>query len=368
MTVDGGPAALNGSSVNFPYVSVTLCVPGTTQCQTIDHVQVDTGSYGFRIISSELSPSLSLPAQISNSKTVMQCVEFADGFVWGPIVTADVKVGGETAAAIPVQIMGGSSYPVPSDCVDNAFGPQEDTVEAFGANAILGIGSFAQDCGPACAGRVQPAGYYGCDSNGCVGIVMPLAQQVTNPVVAFATDNNGVVLQLPSISSNGAATASGSLIFGIGTQTNNAIGSSVNVLPADPNFGTISTTYQGQTYDNSYIDSGSNGLFFNDSTIPLCSSSSIAPGFFCPTSTLSLTATNQGVTGSASTVTFSIGHAVNLLTANPTFSAYNNLGAPAGTGADDTFDFGLPFFYGRTTFFAIENHNTPRGMGPYYAY
>src|SRR5271154_3674844 len=28
------------------YISVTICVPGTTTCQTIDHIDVDTGSVG----------------------------------------------------------------------------------------------------------------------------------------------------------------------------------------------------------------------------------------------------------------------------------------------------------------------------------
>jgi hypothetical protein len=33
-----------------------------------------------------------------------------------------------------------------------------------------------------------------------------------------------------------------------------------------------------------------------------------------------------------------------------------------------TFDFGLPFFYGRNVFTAIEGKNTAGGLGPYFAY
>jgi hypothetical protein len=32
------------------------------------------------------------------------------------------------------------------------------------------------------------------------------------------------------------------------------------------------------------------------------------------------------------------------------------------------FDWGLPFFYGRNVYTAIEGANTPAGAGPYWAY
>ena len=55
VTVDAGPAALNVgadayTATNVPYVTVTVCAPGsTTNCQTIDHVLLDTGSVGLRL-------------------------------------------------------------------------------------------------------------------------------------------------------------------------------------------------------------------------------------------------------------------------------------------------------------------------------
>ena len=49
--VDAGPAALSVRAVNIPYVTLTICQPGTTTCQTIDHIEVDTGSSGLRILS-----------------------------------------------------------------------------------------------------------------------------------------------------------------------------------------------------------------------------------------------------------------------------------------------------------------------------
>ena len=48
--------------------------------------------------------------------------------------------------------------------------------------------------------------------------------QVQNPVTMFATDNNGTIITLPSVASAGAANVTGSLIFGIDTESNNASG------------------------------------------------------------------------------------------------------------------------------------------------
>ncbi|MEO5671342.1 MAG: DUF3443 family protein, partial [Ramlibacter sp.] len=37
-------------------------------------------------------------------------------------------------------------------------------------------------------------------------------------------------------------------------------------------------------------------------------------------------------------------------------------------GEDNTFDWGLPFFFGRNVFVAFTGASTPRGIGPYWAY
>src|SRR3569623_801595 len=58
VTVELGPPG--AENVNGLFTTVTLCVPGTAQCQSIDHVLVDTGSIGLRVLAAELT--LSLPA------------------------------------------------------------------------------------------------------------------------------------------------------------------------------------------------------------------------------------------------------------------------------------------------------------------
>jgi hypothetical protein len=207
-----------------------------------------------------------------------------------------------------------------------------------------------------------------------------LAQQVVNPVALFAADNNGVIIELPAVSGS-AASLSGSLVFGIGTQSNNALGSAT-VYTMDSSL-SFTTSYKGTPYSGSFIDSGSNGYFFLDSSIvPAltdCPQSSNAPGFYCPSSTQTLTATNQGTNdlgtkGATGSVSFSIANAETLFNSSAD-SVFSQLGGPSiipppagGTSMPPYFDWGLPFFYGRNVYTAIENASTPGGIGPYWAY
>lgn len=370
VTVDAGPTGLGQTSdVNLLFTNVTICAPGTTTCQTIDHIQVDTGSSGLRILASALT-TVTLPLLTSGQNALLECTQFVDGSSWGPLRTADVKIAGESAAAQIVQVIGESDYATPpSGCVPSG-GMLEDTVAAFGANGVLGVGPFIQDCGPGCATTTSNGIYYVCSSNGnCQQTTN--SQQVSNPVAAFAADNNGVIIELPAVAASGASTVSGSLIFGIGTQANNGLGSA-QVYTVSTDNGSLITTFSGSTLNDSFIDSGSNAFYFPDSSIPTCASNSSAPGFFCPTSTLSLTATLQGQNGTSASVSFSVANANSLFSGATPVTAASNLGAPntatTGFNSSSTFDWGLPFYYGRNVFTAIEQHNTSAGQGPFFAF
>ena len=105
--------------------------------------------------------------------------------------------------------------------------------------------------------------YFSCTNGAnCTGVAVPLAQQVTNPVAKFPVDNNGVIVQLPPVSDSGSASATGVLIFGIGTQSNNAV-ANVTKYGTDP-YGDLNGTYKGKSY-TTFFDTGSNGNFFQDS-------------------------------------------------------------------------------------------------------
>src|SRR2546421_9341508 len=56
VVVDAGPKGANGSPVGYVngiFTTVTVCVPGTSTCQNIDHVLVDTGSSGLRLLAND---------------------------------------------------------------------------------------------------------------------------------------------------------------------------------------------------------------------------------------------------------------------------------------------------------------------------
>ena len=49
-------------------------------------------------------------------------------------------------------------------------------------------------------------------------------------------------------------------------------------------------------------------------------------------------------------------------------AAYPQLAGPIGATQSQTFDFGLPYFYGRNIFTAIEGHGAGPSTGPFVAY
>jgi hypothetical protein len=388
--VDQGPAALNAANIvatNIMYVNVTICAPGSTAtCQTIDHVQVDTGSQGLRILSSVLNSTMlnALQPVTVNGAAVAECTQFVDGYSWGPLVTADMHIGGsdtatsgESAPGLPVQIIGATTYAVPTACSSGAANDtEEDTVVEFGANGIIGLGLFDEDCGTFCSQITANGTYFTCTNAGCVEAAVPVAMQSLNPVNNLAaqngiTDNNGVIIELPAVASSGVATLTGTLVFGISTQSNNALAPGVSVLTTDPNSGLVTASFMNQTFTTSYLDSGSNAYYFNDNSIPQCTQPSV-PGFFCPGAGVfdPLSATLTGVNNQAAPVNFTIGDAYTLFSANETFAAFSDLGATAGTtgSGPQTFAVGLPYYYGHNVYTAMEHTNAGGTEGPYFAF
>lgn len=364
--VDQGPPTV--ANVNGLFTTVTLCVPGTTQCQTFDHVLVDTGSVGLRVLAAQVTLALP-PVETGDGQRILECLPFVLGTAWGPLATADVKVGGEVAVNLPIQLIGDSTYPVPVTCTGS---PVTD-LQTLLANGILGVGVTLQDCGADCAlpatSPMNPGIYYGCAAgqSSCAATAVPVANQVVHPVSAFPVDNNGTIIALPAIGAGGAPTVPGTMTFGIGTRANNALGAAT-VLPLD-GAGLITTTFpaNGKAYA-SYIDSGSNGLYFLDSaTSGLRACSTPLDGFYCPPAAVSLGAVLSARTGAQAMVSFDVANAGTLSAAN---SAFDDLageipGFPTDPRAPG-FDWGVPFFFGRSIYTAIEGRGTPGG--PYVAF
>jgi hypothetical protein len=413
MSVNVGPNGSSNPDADTPFITVTVCAPGsTTNCQQISDIEVDTGSYGLRIISSALPSSLIgalTQENASNNQPLVECTQFVDGIAWGPVMQADVQIGGESASNIPIQVMGDSSFEseIPSGCLSN--GTEEDTVASFGANGIIGLGPFAQDCGSGCvlsnSAYAQDPTYYACPSGGtsasdCSATGPSLDQQVTNPVADFTStgDDNGVIVEMNSVPDpGGAASGSGNLVFGIGTQSNNGLGSAT-VLTADE-YGDITTTDSGPSGGNdlpySFLDTGSNAYYFDAAetnttsggTIADCPSSGSSSGsssfsstWLCPTSEATIDLTNSGENSITSKVSINIYNTNTLFDEdNGTYTAFDDLGADTGSqstycnanygvSGDCYFDLGLPFFFGRNVYVAIYGANTSGGEGPFYAY
>ena len=358
VTVDSGVSNVP----NMPFVSITICAPGTTQCQTIDHVLVDTGSWGVRVFASQLPASMTLPQEQDGSgNLIAECMQFFDGYTWGSVKLADLQIAGEKAASLPIQVIDPNYASVPSDC--SSVGASRNTPGTLQANGILGIGVFKHDCGANCVQQAVTGTYYGCSGTACKSIPLVEALQVANPVPYFTTDNNGSMLSLPTVS-GGAQSVTGQLVFGIGTQSNNALGSA-QVIGVSPSNGTFTTVQNGSTYSSSILDSGSTGLFFQTTAMPACASPNSA--YYCPVSTQSLSAMIQGANGTTSTVNFSVGNANTISQTYSGDSALPLLAGPAFV-TSSIFDWGLPFFYGRNVYAAVEQQATPGGTGPYVAY
>jgi len=391
VVVQDGPHGFQlGANANVLYATVTVCVPGgnpanPTECQTIDHIQVDTGSVGLRVLASKVR-GLNLPrVSPSGADTAWECFPFVIGGLWGQNAVADVGLGQQTATRVPVQLIeDNASSPMQptADCIKAADGNVLGSATALGSNGILGIGSTTLDCGQncvtgnyiscqivngvnTCTGFVQ---YYSCpqgaaNSGACSATAVPINMQVYNPIAALPTAyNNGVVLKMPAVIDPGAATASGELIFGLDT-VQGQTGLSDNHLPPQATKVVLGTDWQNQpdsylnvttrygstTYRSSYLDTGTNGLFFTDTTLTPCTGST----WYCPRSTLNPSAVISDGDNPALnpvTVNFQIGNAEALFSTNNT--AFQDA---AGTtpGAATSFAWGMPFFYGRQVYLSI---------------
>ncbi|MGZ5272129.1 MAG: DUF3443 family protein [Ramlibacter sp.] len=342
---------VRGTAFNSPYVTITVCTPGGSVCRDIDHVLLDTGSYGLRLAAAALPAELVLPPlRTADGTPTGQCVHFASGFAWGSVRTADVRLGGQAIAALPVQVIGdtGPAFATPpSQCssVGANLGARLD------ANGVLGVGMQRQDCGTACAASASPSIYFGCTEAGCKSAVAPLANQVVNPVAVLPAHNNGVAVVLQQVPAGGVTSLAGALVLGIGTDTNNQLGTA-QAFGVDSR-GLLAAGYKGHTYP-AFLDSGANGIYLPDSDLPSCGD------FFCPAQPTTLGASLQSPNGAQRGVDLPVEAIASL--------PGGTVAASIGGNEAGMVTLGLPFFFGRTVFVALKDAPTPAGPGPYWAF
>ena len=88
MPVVVGDCGANGYA-NEPCTEVKICATGTTNCQTIQNILVDTGSYGLRIFSSQVTVGLKQVVD-SSGNPIGECAQFGTSNTWGSVQVADV--------------------------------------------------------------------------------------------------------------------------------------------------------------------------------------------------------------------------------------------------------------------------------------
>lgn len=368
VVVDSGPLALlfyGRRAVNMLYATVTVCTSGsTTACETIPHVLVDTGSVGLRLLSTALSGKAALQAlaDTGTGSPLRECVQFADGHTWGSVATADVRIGGRTLRSLPLNVIGDpAAGAVPPSC---ASGPNKSSIASFGANGVLGVGSFLHDCGPACVGSAVPGTYYLCPSAGagalCRPAAVPLGLQVPNPVAALGSGNNGLSITIAPVPRSGSGLAKGSLRFGVDSA---ALGPA-RLYTLDGH-GTLLTSFGGRSRP-AVVDTGTNAYVFASDSLATCLRN--AP-FYCPSVggtpvSSSQSAAIVGRNGLSANVDFIIDNIDEIFSSQ---SVLPGLGAPSSEFLGDAaslFAWGLPFFFGRTVHVLFEGKELGGITGP----
>jgi hypothetical protein len=354
-------------SFNVGYITITICAPGTTTCQTIDHVSIDTGSVGLRLTASAINVDVlaALPVSQVGGQDLAECYTYASGYVFGSVRTADLSMSAELAPAMPLQLLGDITN-VPTTCAQ----PGEPSLIDQLANGIMGVAGLTPDCGLRCtttANQESPA-YYGCTGGTCTTIGVPASQQLPNPVAALIADNNGYIIDLPAISDVvGGASPTGTMTFGIGTQANNAL-TATTIFDANASGGLIalSALNGGENVRYTVFDSGTPFYLLQLAGTPGCNGD--YAGFFCPPSVTSFEMPLTDRNSFTAQFHFKVGNAADLFTNSPDDStALDDIGADTGPGAGIII-LGLPSFFGRRFFFGLADQSIGVHTGPIYAY
>lgn len=402
VSVEDGPRGFQlAPNANILYATVTVCSPtDTSQCVSIDHVQVDTGSVGLRVLASKVK-SLNLPpVEIASAPTVntWECFPFVIGGLWGANAKAVLGLGRQSTGVVAVQLIEddpNAALQAPANCLAAADQQILSSAAALGSNGILGIGSTNLDCGQVCLDGSYAANntfvqYYGCPQGAastaaCSTTASVAANlQVSNPVSALQNSayRNGVVLAMPAVNDPGALSAAGELIFGLDTTAGTSSLSSNMVPPGatkvqlgvDPGninayLNVTTQLTRGSsvlTFASSYLDTGTNGLFFTDSSptpLALCNGST----WYCPVRALTLDAVlsdGGSPTQNPVALKFQVGNAEALFSTSN--SAFGSLAGTAPSGST-SFAWGMPFFYGRRVYLSIWDITGPV-VAPWYAW
>lgn len=338
-------------------VSVTLCVPGTSRCTTIDDVMIDTGSTGLRIEASALPASFRLPPFLgAGGAPLAECLRFVHDTAWGPLVRADVHLGGLVAANLPLQVIADGPSAQPQSCPRSQVQPT--------SNGTLGVGPHLTDCQGACAQVATAPGVFAKLQDGWVpvaGTIAP-AYRVPNPIARLPGHDNGLVIDLSTPQGDDAGNVTGTLMLGVGTAANNGLDASP-IVTIDAR-GYFTTLYGGTAYPESYLDSGTMTYVLDDDRLPRCER---APWAFCARPSRTLAATMVGADGRHIAVPFAVG---DYDAARAAHVGAVDDAAIAGDRVSKTFVWGAPFFLGRRVAIVMDGKRVPGAsdVGPFFSF
>ena len=345
------------SGFNRMVVQVTVCVPKTQNCVTIDDVMVDTGSTGLRLEASALPSGLHFPAVVGpDRKRLAECLRFVGDDAWGPLERADLRIGGLTASGLPIQIIGDAAQLQPASCPRSEVHPT--------ANGTLGIGSHLTDCQGECRQTAAAPVYFRCGEERCEPLEGRVAEtyRLPNPVSSFDLHNNGVVFDLPDAAGEGTLDSVGTLTFGVGTGDDNRLDPAAIVMLDER--GRFTTLYAGRDYPDSYIDSGTETYIVPDDVLPRCRGMTWA---FCVTPDVTREAIVVGRDGARTALPFRVGNYRQIRQRGFGASAEIAVAAGPKSGA---FVWGAPFFLGKRVAVVMEGRAVPGApdlRGPFYA-
>jgi hypothetical protein len=283
--------------------------------------------------------------------------------------------------AMPIHVID-ASYRTPSATCSAPNSIPDTSPAQAGFNGILGVGVFAQDCGAGCVTETDNDTYFTCNEESCgAGASVELAAQVTNPVSLIPVDGNGISITLPAVGAGGATSVTGTMTIGVGgTSYSHSATPTVSItLKTDPNYGEFFVT-PGNSFSSSnwlagIIDSGSNFIYFNPASnqTSLTKCTGTYDGFYCSagsftdTNTAAICSGSSCSAGASRTETFSI---VDIRTHTPfTNSVFSDVAGTLPTSlGNQMFDWGLPFFLGKTVYVGLDGQRSTLGYGPYFAY
>jgi len=358
------PVSINGSgchNLNVPCTRITLCVPHTTHCQTLSGILVDSGDTGVRI--SEKSLHLSLPNVDLNSPR-FECTTYQEHSArWGPVVRATVILAHEPPVTVPVHLYRHTNR----DLCGKGM-----KIPAHPFNGSLGVAPLITDCGRECSRHRRNRRYFTCRHTLCRETALPLSQQVVCPIVRLPEDNNGFVLSFGNVPKDGTRRVDGTLTLGIGTRENSVpTPKTVTLFHTDPE-GELLTRYHG-VRGKGVLDTGTNfyllpkGSFLRNERSGCFQPEGDGLFFKCPRR--KERAIIEGIHGRhRREVTFTLtsereifrrANHQNVLATDSWGGSYRN---------ENSFTWGMPFFYGRKVYFGFPGYDSVLGKGPYVAF